>query len=72
MMCDLETEVKRRIERNRNGESGMSQEEIRNTCIERNEQFEAFVIPEKHKFELELRSLVDYAFEVRKDDLGVF
>lgn len=72
LTCEREIEVSRRIDRARNGEINLSREEIEKKCIERNEQFEATVLPEKYKFDLELQSLADYSLRVERDNLNIF
>ena len=72
IMCNREIEVDRRISRARDGEQNLSREEVENKCNERNEQFEAFILPERNKFELELSSIEDYTLVVDRDDLGIF
>ena len=71
LTCDLETEITRRIKRSRDGESNSSQEEIEKHCKERYEQFEAVVLPERKKFDLELQSLEDHSLKVKRDNLNV-
>jgi uridine kinase len=71
IMCDLEDEIDRRIQRSRDGENTMSREEIRNKALHRNEQFETTILPEKEKFDLELWSLSNYSFRIDKDRFNV-
>jgi len=71
VMCDFKDEVDRRIRRARDGEANLSREEVKEKAIERNEQFEVTILPERNKFALELRSLGDHSFSVERDDLNV-
>ncbi|MDR2913328.1 MAG: hypothetical protein LBV74_00585 [Tannerella sp.] len=72
LMCNRDVEVSRRISRARDGEQNLSREEVKRKCDERNEQFEAFILPEREKFDLELSSQEDYSLIVERDDLNVF
>jgi uridine kinase len=72
LMCDQELETQRRIMRSRDGESNLSFEEVNRKSIERKEQFEVFILPEKSKFDLELWSLEDYSFKIERDDFDLF
>lgn len=71
VMCDFKTEVDRRINRARDGETNLSREEVEEKATERNEQFEITILPEKNKFDLELWSLPDYSHRVDRDDFNV-
>lgn len=71
VMCDFNVEVDRRINRARDGETDLSREKVEEKAVERNEQFEVTILPEKNKFDLELWSLPDYSFRVDRDDLNV-
>jgi uridine kinase len=71
VMCGFEAEVDRRIRRARDGEANLSREEVKEKVIERNEQFEVTILPERIKFDLELQSLEDHSFSVERDDLNV-
>lgn len=70
--CNQETEIQRRIQRSRDNESSLSYEEIVQKLIERNEQFAVTILPEKHKYTIELESLSDYTLEVIRDTVWVF
>lgn len=71
VICDFKTEVDRRINRDRDGESGLLRKEVEEKAKERNEQFEVTILPEKNKFDLELWSLEDHSFKVERDNLNV-
>ncbi|MBK8830925.1 MAG: hypothetical protein IPN60_08710 [Saprospiraceae bacterium] len=71
-MCDQEVEIKRRIERARDGESSLSYEDVKNKSYERYDQFQVTILPEKYKFDLELWSIEDYTFKITKDYLNIF
>lgn len=71
VMCDFKTEIDRRMKRARDGEANLSREDVEKKAIERNEQFEVTILPEKGKFDLALQSLEDHSFKVERDDLGV-
>lgn len=72
IMCDFEIEVERRINRARDGETNLSRKEVEEKAIERNDQFEMTILPEKHKFDLELWSLKDHSFRVDRDNFNLF
>lgn len=69
MMCDPEIELQRRLERNRDGESDVSREQVQQKLIERNEQFEINILPERDKFDIELWSHEDYTIEIKRQDV---
>lgn len=71
IMCDFEHEINRRVSRARDGETNLSIEEVEKKAIERNEQFEVTILPEKNKFDLQLWSLEDYSFRIDRDDFNV-
>lgn len=71
VMCDFKNEINRRIKRARDGESNLSREEVEEKAIERNEQFEVTILPNKDKFELELWSLEDHSFRIERDNLNI-
>lgn len=71
VMCDFKNEINRRIKRARDGESNLSREDVEEKAIERNEQFEVTILPNKDKFELELWSLEDHSFVAKRDDLNL-
>ena len=60
LTCDMETEINRRIGRNRNGEDNLSREAVEIKASERREQFEITVLSEKDNFDLELLSLENH------------
>ncbi len=70
--CDFKTEVDRRINRARDGEINLSREEVEEKAVERNEQFEVTILPEKDKFDLELTSQEGYSLSIKRDNLNVF
>lgn len=71
IMCEFEHEIDRRINRARDGEINLSREEVEKKAVERNEQFEVTILPEKDKFDLELWSLKDHSFRIDRDNLNV-
>ena len=71
VMCDFKNEVDRRITSARDGEADLSRKEVEEKAIERNEQFEITILPEKNKFDLELWSQEDYSFKVERDNLNI-
>ena len=72
LMCYREIEINRRISRARDGEHNLSRDEVEKKCNERNEQFEAIILPERKRFDLELSSQGDYSLNIERDDLGIF
>jgi uridine kinase len=71
VMCNFKNEIERRIKRARDDEHNLSRKEVEEKAIERNEQFEVTILPEKNKFELELWSLEDHSFKIERDDLNL-
>lgn len=71
IMCEFEDEIDRRINRARDGESDLPREEIKKKAIERNEQFEVTILPNKNNFDLELWSLKDHSFKIERDNFNV-
>ncbi len=72
LTCNSELEIRRRINRSRDGENNLSSEEVEKKCNERNEQFEAMILPEGRKFDLELSSQEDYLLDIMRDNLSIF
>lgn len=70
--CNEDVEIERRIQRARNGEDVMSYEEVRKKVIERNNQFNVSVLPNKSKFDIELYSSKDFNLSVIRDGLNIF
>lgn len=71
LICDLETEVNRRIGRARNGEDNLPREEVEKKVAERREQFEITVLSGRDNFDLGLYSLDNHSFKVDRDNLNV-
>ncbi|MFA7000095.1 MAG: zeta toxin family protein [Candidatus Paceibacterota bacterium] len=72
LICDLEIEVNRRIDRARNNENNLLREVVEKKCSERREQFEITVLSEKDKFDLRLLSLENHSFVVERDSFNIF
>jgi len=71
LICNIEIEVNRRIDRARNGENNLPREAVEKKCSERREQFEITVLSEKDNFDLRLFSLENHSFVIERDILNV-
>jgi len=71
LICDLNIEVDRRINRARNGEDNLPREEVEKKVSERREQFEITVLSLRDNFDLELFSQDDYSFSIKRDNFDI-